>query len=97
MPLSVFLRAHDDLTESAKSRPQTKDEDGLEASSRTADFMSDRFAVGKLPAMYAVDRAMHLEPDVHRAPKLAGPPQRRPAPARGAGSSRSCWSRGGGR
>ena len=29
---------------------------------------------------------MHLEPDVHRAPKLAGHPQRRPAPARGAKS-----------
>ena len=61
-----------------------EDEDRLmEASSRrTADFMSDRFAVGKLPvAMYAVDRAMYLERDVYWALKLAGPPQRRSTPA----------------
>ena len=88
MPLSEFLRAHDEMISEERKKPDDgarfEDEDSLmEASSRrTADFMSDRFAVGKLPvAMYAVDRAMYLERDVYWALKLAGPPQRRSTPA----------------
>ena len=88
MPLSEFVQARDDMFSEDRKKPDGgahfEDEDSLMAASskRTADFMSDRFAIGKLPvAMYTVDRAMYLERDVLWALKSAGAPQRRSTPA----------------